>query len=226
MAMPCAFPVCGGGVRRPERRAVRRPARARLSRAACSRIRRDMRCLSLSGPLPLAAALSVLALVAGCSAPRIVPAAPAPAVPVPAPAPAPVATPSGDWLDWPVTPGDWSWRQVPGGSIASFGMPGAAPLFSMRCEQGHGRIQLTARITGQAVAPGMTIRTTSTLRTLEASETRGSEQWMVASVRAHDRLLDAMGYSRGRFVVALSGERPLVLPAWSEVLRVVEDCRR
>jgi hypothetical protein len=34
-----------------------------------------------------------------------------------------------------------------------------------------------------------------------------------------------MAFSRGRFVVEIEGLRWAVLPSWSEVGRVVEDCR-
>jgi hypothetical protein len=41
---------------------------------------------------------------------------------------------------------------------------------------------------------------------------------------ASDPLLDQIAYSRGRFMLA-AGEQELILPAWPEVSRVVEDCR-
>ena len=60
----------------------------------------------------------------------------------------------------------------------------------------------------------MTIRTSSTARTVSGT------------LPASDPLIDAMGYSRGRFIVETPGAPPLVIPAWAEVLRVAEDCRR
>ena len=48
---------------------------------------------------------------------------------------------------------------------------------------------------------------------------------VAAALPAQDPLLDAMGFSRGRFIVELGGQAPLVVPAWAEVLRVTEDCR-
>jgi len=42
---------------------------------------------------------------------------------------------------------------------------------------------------------------------------------------AYDGLLDAMSFSRGRIAVTVSGTPMLVVPAWPEVARVVEDCR-
>ena len=42
---------------------------------------------------------------------------------------------------------------------------------------------------------------------------------------ASDRQLDAMAFSRGRFMLEVSGLPTLVLPAWAEVGKVIEDCR-
>ena len=38
-------------------------------------------------------------------------------------------------------------------------------------------------------------------------------------------MLDAMVFSRGRFVVERTGAAPLVVPPYAEIGRVVEDCR-
>jgi hypothetical protein len=46
-----------------------------------------------------------------------------------------------------------------------------------------------------------------------------------ASLPAYDGLLDAMSFSRGRISVTVSGTPMLVVPAWPELARVVEDCR-
>jgi len=42
---------------------------------------------------------------------------------------------------------------------------------------------------------------------------------------AYDPLLDALAFSRARFAVVAAGSPPLVLPAWPEIARVIEDCR-
>ena len=49
--------------------------------------------------------------------------------------------------------------------------------------------------------------------------------WLAADLAPRDPLLDALGYSRGRFIVAGNGLPTLVVPAYAEVLRVAEDCR-
>lgn len=69
----------------------------------------------------------------------------------------------------------------------------------------------------------MTVRTSTTARSLTVRST-GAE--MAVTLAATDPILDAMGYSRGRFVVDLPPLAPLVVPSWAEVQRVVEDCRR
>lgn len=42
---------------------------------------------------------------------------------------------------------------------------------------------------------------------------------------ASDPLLDQMAFSRGRFMVTAEGGASIVVPAWPEFARVVEECR-
>jgi len=46
-----------------------------------------------------------------------------------------------------------------------------------------------------------------------------------AQIANWDPVLDAVAYSRGRFAVAAAGQQPLVVPAWADISRIVEDCR-
>lgn len=159
--------------------------------------------------------LFALSLVAGC-VPRVAPPpAPRPAPPPPAPTPTPVPTPSGDWRDWPVTPGDWHYQPTASGSVALFGTAGA-PRFAMACDRATRSVRLYRE---QPAAGAMTIVTTSMTRMLPT-------QSAGATLAASDPLLDAMGYSRGRFIVEQAGVPPLVIPAWPEIERVTEDCRK
>ena len=68
----------------------------------------------------------------------------------------------------------------------------------------------------------VTIRTTSTQRSVTVQPMDGG---VGMALPASDRLLDAIGFSRGRFVVEGTGIGRLVLPSWAEILRVTEDCR-
>jgi len=166
--------------------------------------------------------LLALSLVAGC-VPRVAPPpAPRPAPPSPAPAPTPVPTPSGDWRDWPLTPGDWRYQPGTPRSTALFGTPGA-PVFAIECNRASRSMTLYRE---QPVAGAMTIVTTSMTRMLQTSLAGNPPTAAGATLVPSDPLLDAMGYSRGRFIVEQAGLPTLVIPAWPEIERVTEDCRK
>ncbi len=166
--------------------------------------------------------------IAGCSeTPRMVPPpaprpVPAP-VPTPTPAPAPAPTLSADWRDWPLTPGNWVYKQDGRGSVALYGLPGAEAELILRCDAARSRMVLSRR--GQGAA-NLTVRTTSTLRQLPVQPMpAGATPWLAADLGPRDSILDAMGFSRGRFLVQGNGLPTLVVPAYAEILRVAEDCR-
>ena len=164
----------------------------------------------------LAGAALALAMLASC-APR-----PAPPAPVPRPQPAPPRAqpqlPPADWRDAALSPGDWSYRSEGGASSAAYGPPGA-PAFVVRCEPSR---QISLARIGAAGGTTLTIRTTGIARTLPAARRQTA---LVASVAASDPLLDEMVFSRGRFAVEAPGLPMLIVPAWPEPARVVEDCR-
>jgi hypothetical protein len=69
--------------------------------------------------------------------------------------------------------------------------------------------------TGAQPGAPIAILTTSTEQTLP-----------VGSISATSSLLDAIAFSRGRFAVQ-SGTAPLlIVPAWPEPARSIEDCRK
>ena len=144
------------------------------------------------------------------------------AIPTPTPAPAPAYR--GDWRDWPLTPGNWVYRQDARGSIALFGVPGADADFTIRCDRIAGLIYVSRKGAAPGNAP-LTIRTSSSLRTLAMQPTGAMPAYMALSLFPRDPLLDAIGFSRGRFVLEQATLPVLVIPAWAEVLRVSEDCR-
>jgi len=161
--------------------------------------------------------LLLLASLAGCVAAPAPRPAPAPITAVPRPAPVPVATPApppADWRDWPLTAGEWRYA----GGIATFGAPGQTRL-RLACAGDRGTLILTQP---GARAGATTLRTTSMARTLAA--TAGAEGAQLA-LPVRDPAVDAMGFSRGRFVLEQPGIAPLVVPAAPEILRVAEDCR-
>jgi hypothetical protein len=162
-----------------------------------------------------AAAALALAMLASC-APRAVPPAPTPPAPEPqqqpeTPAPPPPAP--AVWEDAALTPGDWTYRSEGSGSAATYGT-----LFTIRCEANR---QVTLALSGSN-GSALTVRTTYGDRSLAAQPRQGA---LVATLPASDALLDQMVFSRGRFAVEAPGMQRLILPAWAEPGRVVEDCR-
>jgi hypothetical protein len=61
-------------------------------------------------------------------------------------------------------------------------------------------------------------------RTLPASFDPATARQTI-QVPAYDPLLDALVFSRGRVAVYIADKPALVVPAWPEIARVVEDCR-
>ncbi len=167
--------------------------------------------------------LSALVAVTACVAPPRRPPAPAPRAVIgrPAPPPAPIA----DWRDRPRTPGDWQHAVEAGHPVARYRSPDGAPLFTMTCDRPGRRMALMLA----GIPAPLTIRTTSTTRTLAARALPVADPAappaIVATLAAADPLLDAMAFSRGRFTAEQPGGAALVLPAWAEVGRVIEDCR-
>jgi hypothetical protein len=159
-----------------------------------------------------AASYAILAGLAAC-APRPAPqAAPPPAAPLDLAPPPPAAPQPPDWRDLPLSPGDWTYAAAPEGSRATFG----GGLLAIRCDPARREIAL-ARIA--AGAGTMEVTTSYGSRSLPLAADG------VARLPAADPLLDQMAFSRGRFTVEVAGLERLVIPAWPEPARVVEDCR-
>ena len=165
------------------------------------------------------ASLALLAL--GACVPRTAPPAPLPA-PAPAPRPAPLPAPPeptpapGDWETGPASPGDWRYRRETGGPVAVFGGAGYGPSLTIGCMPGRIAIVLTG-----AEGDVIIVRTSFGQRRLPALADRNQ---IAATLSASDSLLDQMAFSRGRFLISVGGAS-LVVPAWPELARVVEDCR-
>ena len=161
-------------------------------------------------------------LLAGCVPPG---APPAPVtVPSPTPRPVPVTPappPVGDWRDLPRAPGDWQYRGLGSGSVATYGVRGAAAVATLTCNRAARQVTMVFA-SPRPAAGTVTIRTTSTQRSLTVQPMADG---VGASLPASDKLLDAIGFSRGRFVVEGAAVGRLVLPSWAEILRVTEDCR-
>jgi hypothetical protein len=155
----------------------------------------------------------------GCVGKPVAPPAPAPVV-RPAPvAPAPLVA---NWEDGVLTPGSWSYTRDARGGLALYGIGGSNAALSIRCDTATRRI-FVSRPGG--VAGSMTLRATTGARVYAAKPTAGPIPYVAAEISPIDPQLDAMAFSRGRFLVGLSGAVDVVVPSWPEVARVIEDCR-
>lgn len=175
----------------------------------------------------IAVSIFAAVLIAGC-VPRPTPPAPTPR-PVPLPRPVPVTpapAPTVDWQDAAVTPGTWTYERSAGGSTASFGTSPRDWTLRLTCRRTASQIAIERP--GQG-ASALTIRTTSFTRTLptnlQVTADAPRPPVVYATLAASDPVFDAMGFSRGRFMVEGGGAGALIVPAWAEVLRLVEDCR-
>jgi hypothetical protein len=103
--------------------------------------------------------------------------------------------------------GQWSYFSTAGGSIAMYGT-----LIQLRCDRTTRTITI-ARPIGASAA--LTISTDSIERTLPPS----------GRLSATDPLLDAIAFSRGRFLVSGGTGPSVAVPSWPEAARSIEDCR-
>ncbi|MCJ1959252.1 hypothetical protein [Novosphingobium mangrovi (ex Hu et al. 2023)] len=140
-----------------------------------------------------------------------------PAIPAPPPSPRPLPEPA-NWRDAPVTPGTWSWAQSGPRSVADFG----GSLFTMRCDTRNATVTLERRAQGAAGRVTMGITTMQDTHTVTAEARQG---YYVATLPARSPILDDMAFTRGRFALSTQGQPTLYIPSWTEVSRVIEDCR-
>ncbi|PXA83829.1 hypothetical protein DMC47_42250 [Nostoc sp. 3335mG] len=165
--------------------------------------------------------------LASCVGPqeKPAPAPPRPALPPP-PAALPAAPPQQDWRDVPLTPGDWSWRGTAGqSSIAQYGAAGQVAVFALRCDPSSRNIVFSRG--GLAPTPSAAMSFTTSYGSFAYTGANGGGQppAIVAQASARDPHMDQIAFSRGRFLVDVAGQPRLVLPAWPEVARVIQDCR-
>lgn len=165
---------------------------------------------------------AALGLAACAAPPPPIPPKTVSAPPMAAAAPPPPRL-TGDWNDWPFTPGIWTYRRDGRGSVAQFGAPGRNATINFRCDAENRRVTLSR----EASAPGarMVIRTSSMTKTMAATTSDANPAHLAADIATTDPILDAMAFSRGRVLVEMEGQQPVILPTWAEIARIVEDCR-
>jgi hypothetical protein len=94
---------------------------------------------------------------------------------------------------------------------------------TLRCDRGRQRLYLAR---AASVAAGtMTIRTSATLKSFAAVPAGGNPPYLATEIMPTDRILDAIASTRGRIAIETNGMPSIAIPIWSEVPRVIEDCR-
>jgi polyisoprenoid-binding protein YceI len=107
----------------------------------------------------------------------------------------------------PLTSGQWEYFATAGGSMSSFGT-----VIQLRCDRATRTVTISRPNAGPAA---LTIMTDSVTRALPPS----------GRLLANDPLLDAIAFSRGRFVVSGGIGPTAAVPSWPEAARSIEDCR-
>ena len=112
----------------------------------------------------------------------------------------------------PLAPGQWSYTPTLGGSEARFG-----GRFAIQCDRNMRRVILRrAELAMTSPATPMIVTTDLAVHTLPAN----------GILVNTNRALDAIAFSRGRFVVSGGGSSSqLVAPSSPEAARTIEDCR-
>jgi len=118
--------------------------------------------------------------------------------------------------------GSWSYARATDGSEAVFRDSAGRPQLMLRCTRSLRRVSLSKP--AAAAAPALNVWTSSTTRNVAAGFDPAVARLTVV-LASNDPLLDGIAFSRGRFAVSVVGLPALVVPAWAEPVRVVEDCR-
>jgi hypothetical protein len=118
--------------------------------------------------------------------------------------------------------GSWTFAPAAGGSAATFLNASAMPQLTIRCDRTTRRVSLSKP--ASVAVPFLNVWTGTLARGVPASFNPATQR-VTIQLPAYDPLLDALTFSRGRIAVYVAGNPALVLPAWPEIARVVEDCR-
>jgi hypothetical protein len=141
---------------------------------------------------------------------------------VPSSLDAQTAAPAVDYATATPLSGSWVYSLAADGSQATFVDASAQPRVTIHCTRATRRISISKP--AGAAAPSLYVWTSSLSRTLPASFNPTAAR-LTADLAAFDPLLDGIAFSRGRIAIAVSTTPALVVPAWPESARVIEDCR-
>jgi hypothetical protein len=134
---------------------------------------------------------------------------------------APASAPAVDLSFATPAAGTWSYSSTAEGGQAVFRNSALAQL-TIQCTRSS-RVVTIAK-PASAAAPFLFLWTSNGARSFPASFDPATGQVSVR-INGSDPILDAVAFSRGRVGVSITGTPALVVPAWPETARVIEDCR-
>ena len=127
-----------------------------------------------------------------------------------------------EWRHAALTAGSWSYHATPAGSEAVFTDARATRRLLVKCSRATRRVSIS--VTSATSAALMQVSTTELERSLPTRfDAQGFQ--IVAELGAQDAILDSIAFSRGRFAITVAGGAALIVPAWPEIARSIEDCR-
>jgi hypothetical protein len=107
----------------------------------------------------------------------------------------------------PLAAGQWTYVATASGGEARFGSH-----LSLLCDKPTRTVTITRP---GAPAAALTVVTDTQVRSIPPN----------GRLSAYDPLLDAMAFSRGRYLVSDGSAAVLAIPSWPEAARAIEDCR-
>lgn len=129
------------------------------------------------------------------------------------------------WLDIPLAPGTWVYRQDDRGSLALFGEPESEAVFLVRCNLADRQIFFSFAGALDTPSGTMTFQATHGETHYAAQNGSGTPPYVVAATNGADPYLDTIAFSRGRIAITVTGQAMMAVPNWPQMTRVFEDCR-
>jgi hypothetical protein len=122
----------------------------------------------------------------------------------------------------PAAPGSWVYSAQLGASEARFIEASGTARLTLRCTRATRQVSISHASSMPSAI--ISVWTSSAARALPA-RFEPTAMRVTADLSAYDPLLDAIAFSRGRIAVTVAGGVALVVPAWPEAARTIEDCR-
>jgi len=129
---------------------------------------------------------------------------------------------AGDLSTTPPISGQWTYVSATDGSESTFADSTGNPQLWVHCVRATRHVTIAKR--ASAAAPLLNIWTSSMTRDVASSYNPATGR-LTIDLAAYDPLLDAIVSSRGRVGFRVGVQAPLIVPAWAEAARVIEDCR-